>query len=51
MDHPDYKSLQKATHEISAIAKCVDKQMDKEENLLKICKIQQSFIGNVKVYL
>ncbi len=48
-DHPDHNHLVKAIQEIAAIAKCVDKQMEKQENLLKVWQIQQSFIGNVKV--
>eukprot|EP01087_Luapelamoeba_hula_P010479 TRINITY_DN2777_c1_g1_i1.p1 TRINITY_DN2777_c1_g1~~TRINITY_DN2777_c1_g1_i1.p1 ORF type:complete len:786 (-),score=143.25 TRINITY_DN2777_c1_g1_i1:272-2629(-) len=46
--HPDYKELQSAINELSAIAKCVDKHMEKQENILKLYRIQQSFIGNVK---
>ncbi|ELR12419.1 Zn fingercontaining protein [Acanthamoeba castellanii str. Neff] len=47
-DHPDYQNLTLAIAEITRIANEVNAQMDKEENFLKMYKIQASFIGNVK---
>lgn len=45
--HSDYSDLKKASIEVASIAGDVDKQMDKQENLIKLCKIKSSFVGNV----
>jgi len=37
--------LKKAAKEVASIAGDVDKQMDKQENLIKLCKIKDSFVG------
>eukprot|EP01090_Pellita_catalonica_P015405 TRINITY_DN4177_c0_g1_i1.p1 TRINITY_DN4177_c0_g1~~TRINITY_DN4177_c0_g1_i1.p1 ORF type:complete len:1133 (+),score=222.54 TRINITY_DN4177_c0_g1_i1:341-3400(+) len=49
--HPDYENLAKALALVSDLAMRVNKEMEKEENYVKICMIQKSLIGGCPALL
>ncbi|EGG23445.1 pleckstrin domain-containing protein [Cavenderia fasciculata] len=44
-DHPDYSDIFNALNMIASITKCVNEEIRKQENKLKVEKIQNSLIG------
>lgn len=49
-DHPDYDDLHKAITEIDKIAADVNKQIEKQDSVLMLLKVQKCFVTPVKVY-
>jgi hypothetical protein len=47
--HPDYDKLVTSLNQIAAIAANVNESIKEEENFQTLCRIQKSFMGNVKV--
>lgn len=50
-NHPDKAALAQALKQICDIAENVNESIKEEENFQKLCRIQKSFVGNVKVKL
>eukprot|EP01088_Endostelium_zonatum_P017473 TRINITY_DN5174_c0_g1_i3.p1 TRINITY_DN5174_c0_g1~~TRINITY_DN5174_c0_g1_i3.p1 ORF type:complete len:1111 (+),score=306.91 TRINITY_DN5174_c0_g1_i3:151-3483(+) len=46
--HPDYEGLRGCSVKSESNSKRVDEQMQKEENFMKLCKIQRQFAGQMK---